>query len=105
MSIGAATLADIFDPVERGTKVSFEVDISFFCPCCFQMGIYYIAPLLGPSLGSLLGGALTTAFDWRGPFYFLTIMGGIVFMSFALVFKDTFRLERENVFLETHLYS
>ncbi|KAE9402297.1 MFS general substrate transporter [Gymnopus androsaceus JB14] len=78
VSIGAATLADIFDPVERGTK----------------MGIYYIAPLLGPSLGSILGGGLTTAFTWRGPFYFLAIMGGIVFMSFLLLFKDTFRLER-----------
>ncbi|KAJ3735920.1 vacuolar DHA amino acid exporter [Lentinula guzmanii] len=78
MSIGAATLADIYDPVERGTK----------------MGIYYIAPLLGPSLGSILGGGLTTAFTWRGPFYFLAIMGGVVFMSFLLFFKDTFRLER-----------
>ena len=58
------------------------------------MGIYYIAPLLGPSLGSILGGGLTTAFTWRGPFYFLAIMGGIVFMSFLLLFKDTFRLER-----------
>ncbi|KAJ4482465.1 major facilitator superfamily domain-containing protein [Lentinula aciculospora] len=78
MSIGAATLADIYDPVERGTK----------------MGIYYIAPLLGPSLGSILGGGLTTAFTWRGPFYFLAILGGVVFMSFLLFFKDTFRRER-----------
>jgi len=37
---------------------------------------------------------LTTAFTWRGPFYFLAIMGGVVFMSFLLLFKDTFRLER-----------
>ncbi|KAF9062176.1 vacuolar DHA amino acid exporter [Rhodocollybia butyracea] len=78
MSIGAATLADIYDPVERGTK----------------MGIYYIAPLLGPSVGSILGGVLTTAFTWRGPFWFLTIMGGVVFMSFLLFFPDTFRHER-----------
>ncbi|KAF9068628.1 major facilitator superfamily domain-containing protein [Rhodocollybia butyracea] len=78
MSIGAATLADIYDPVERGTK----------------MGIYYIAPLLGPSLGSILGGGLTTAFTWRGPFYFLAIMGVLVFMSFLLFFRDTFRHER-----------
>ncbi|KAF5376834.1 hypothetical protein D9757_008897 [Collybiopsis confluens] len=79
MSIGAATLADIYDPVERGTKAS--------------MGIYYIAPLLGPSIGSILGGGLTTAFTWRGPFYFLAIIGGVVFISF-LFFKDTFRRER-----------
>ncbi|KAJ3805247.1 vacuolar DHA amino acid exporter [Lentinula lateritia] len=82
MSIGAATLADIFDPVERGTK----------------MGIYYIAPLLGPSLGSISGGGLTTAFTWRGPFYFLAIMGGVVFMSFLLFFSDTFRRERSHTY-------
>ncbi|KIK69879.1 hypothetical protein GYMLUDRAFT_151027 [Collybiopsis luxurians FD-317 M1] len=86
MSIGAATLADIYDPVQRGTKASLQNRGS--------MGIYYIAPLLGPSVGSILGGGLTTAFTWRGPFYFLTIMGGVVFLSFLLVFKDTFRRER-----------
>ncbi|KAF5376823.1 hypothetical protein D9757_008896 [Collybiopsis confluens] len=85
MSIGAATLADIYDPAERGTKASINNPIS--------MGIYYIAPLLGNSLGSILGGGLTTAFTWRGPFYFLAIAGGIVFISF-LFFKDTFRRER-----------
>ncbi|KAK7447025.1 hypothetical protein VKT23_014238 [Stygiomarasmius scandens] len=77
MSIGAATLADIYDPVERGTK----------------MGIFYMAPLLGPSLGAIFGGVLTTAFTWRGPFYFLTIMCGLVLLSFVF-FKDTFRQER-----------
>jgi MFS family permease len=29
------------------------------------------APLLGPSLGALLGGALTSADNWRATFYFL----------------------------------
>ena len=43
LSIGAATLADIFEPRERGT----------------MMGIYYAAPLLGPSLGPIAGGILT----------------------------------------------
>lgn len=62
------------------------------------MGIYYIAPLLGPSLGSILGGGLTTAFTWRGPFYFLAIMGGVVFMSFLLFFRDTFRHERSHTY-------
>ncbi|ESK95602.1 vacuolar dha amino acid exporter [Moniliophthora roreri MCA 2997] len=90
MAIGAATLADIFDPAERGTK----------------MGIYYMAPLLGPSLGPLLGGALTTAFDWRGPFYFLAIVAGLVSLSFLLLFKDTFRRERSLAYqtaLKRHL--
>lgn len=77
-AIGAATLADIFDPVERGTK----------------MGLYYSAPLLGPSLGPIIGGALTQGFGWRGPFWFLTILGGLNLLSFLVLFKDTFRRQR-----------
>ncbi|KIK51636.1 hypothetical protein GYMLUDRAFT_50454 [Collybiopsis luxurians FD-317 M1] len=78
LSIGAATLADIFEPAERGRK----------------MGMYYVAPLLGASLAPLIGGGLTSAFTWRGPFYFLTILGGSVFLSFLLLFRDTYRKER-----------
>ncbi|KAJ7631885.1 vacuolar DHA amino acid exporter [Mycena polygramma] len=66
MAIGAATLADVFDPRERGTK----------------MGIYYMAPLLGPSVAPIMGGVLTTGFNWRAPFLFLTVV------------SDTFRKER-----------
>jgi MFS family permease len=58
------------------------------------MGIYYIAPLIGPSIGALLGGVLTTGFGWRGPFYFLAIVSGVVLLSFVIFFKDTFRHER-----------
>ncbi|KAF7344182.1 Vacuolar DHA amino acid exporter [Mycena venus] len=77
-AIGAATLADIYDPVERGTK----------------MGIYYIAPLLGPSLAPIMGGVLTTAFNWRAPFWFLTAVSGLSCVSIFLFLKDTFRKER-----------
>ena len=48
LAIGAATLADIFEPRERGT----------------MMGIYYAAPLLGPSLGPIAGGILTQLFTF-----------------------------------------
>ena len=54
ISIGAATLADIFDPAVRGKKVGR------YQPPCFRMaditsklGIYYIAPLLGPVVFTL----------------------------------------------------
>ncbi|OCH91100.1 vacuolar DHA amino acid exporter [Obba rivulosa] len=77
VAIGAATLADIYEPHERGT----------------MMGIYYCAPLLGPSLGPIIGGILTQAFDWRATFWFLVIFTGICCFSF-LIFKDTFRRER-----------
>ncbi|KAI0754630.1 MFS general substrate transporter [Daedaleopsis nitida] len=76
-SLGAATLADIYDPSRRGT----------------MMGIYYSAPLLGPALGPIIGGALSQAFDWRATFWFLAIFVGLCFLSF-IPFKDTFRRER-----------
>ncbi|EMD39683.1 hypothetical protein CERSUDRAFT_111994 [Gelatoporia subvermispora B] len=77
VAIGAATLADIYEPHERGT----------------MMGIYYCAPLLGPSLGPIIGGVLTQVFDWRATFWFLVIFTGLCCLSF-LMFKDTFRRER-----------
>ncbi|KAL1741936.1 major facilitator superfamily domain-containing protein [Schizophyllum fasciatum] len=78
IAIGAATLADIFEPAERGTK----------------MGVYYMAPLLGPSVASVLGGVLTSGFNWRGPFWFLAIVSGLSLTGFILFFRDTFRQER-----------
>ncbi|KAF8817571.1 MFS general substrate transporter [Phlegmacium glaucopus] len=78
IAIGAATLADIFDPAVRGKK----------------MGIYYTAPLLGPAVGSIFGGVLTSAFNWRAIFWFLSILSGLSLLSFVLFFPDTFRRER-----------
>ncbi|KAJ8456239.1 hypothetical protein ONZ45_g18794 [Pleurotus djamor] len=78
ISIGAATLADLFPSSVRGRK----------------MGIYYTAPALGPSLAPLLGGVLTDAFSWRACFWFLVIGSGLNFCSFVWPFKDTWRKER-----------
>lgn len=78
MSIAAATLADIYEPHERGAK----------------MGIYYAAPLLGTSMGPFLGGVFTQAFGWRAVFWFALISGGIVLVSLFIFFKDSFRKER-----------
>ncbi|KZT53351.1 MFS general substrate transporter [Calocera cornea HHB12733] len=77
LSIGAGTLADIFEPRERGS----------------MMGVYYAAGLLGPSLGPLLGGALTSGLGWRSTFWFLVIFAGCTLVLF-IFFKDTFRKER-----------
>ena len=78
MAIGAATLADIYEPHQRGT----------------MMGVYYSAPLLGPSIGPILGGGLTQALSWRAVFWFLVIWGGVMLSAFFFLFKDTFRKER-----------
>lgn len=58
------------------------------------MGVYYMAPLLGPALGPIFGGALTTGFNWRAIFWFLSIVSGSSFLAFLLFFRDTFRRER-----------
>ncbi|KIK98548.1 hypothetical protein PAXRUDRAFT_823776 [Paxillus rubicundulus Ve08.2h10] len=58
------------------------------------MGVYYSAPLLGPSLGPIIGGALTQALSWRAVFWFLVIWGGVIFVAFLFLFNDTFRKER-----------
>ncbi|KAL1943448.1 hypothetical protein VTO73DRAFT_4523 [Trametes versicolor] len=81
LSLGAATLADMYEPRERGT----------------MMGIYYSGPLLGPALGPILGGVLTQAFSWRATFWFLAIFVGACFLLFV-PFRDTFRRERSLVY-------
>ncbi|KAH9950618.1 MFS general substrate transporter [Amylocystis lapponica] len=77
VSIGAATLADLYEPAQRGTI----------------MGLYYCAPLLGPALGPIIGGALTQRFNWRATFWFLVIFTGCCCVAFIFL-KDTFRRER-----------
>ncbi|KAI0078221.1 MFS general substrate transporter [Panus rudis PR-1116 ss-1] len=76
-AIGAATLADIFDPHVRGT----------------MMGIYYGAPLLGPALGPIIGGALSQAWNWRATFWFIVVFTALCLIAFTF-FPDTFRRER-----------
>lgn len=78
LAISAATLADIYETHERGT----------------MMGVFYAAPLLGPALGPMIGGLLSQGFNWRASFYFLLICGVIIFLSFLILFKDTYRCER-----------
>lgn len=78
VSIGAATLADIYEPCERGAK----------------LGIFYAGPLLGPSLGPIFGGLLTQAFSWRASFWLMAAALGINLVLFVFLFRDTFRQER-----------
>ncbi|KAH8927156.1 MFS general substrate transporter [Atractiella rhizophila] len=77
LSLGAGTLSDIYDTHERGAKV----------------GIYYMSPLLGQSLGPLIGGAVTKASDWRATFYLIVAYAGLCVLI-LLFFPETFRKER-----------
>lgn len=68
----------MYEPHERGTRV----------------GIFYLAYLLGPSLGTFIGGALTlTRPSWRATFYFMSVYGAISVL-WAAVSRDSFRRER-----------
>ncbi|KAK2781744.1 Dityrosine transporter 1 [Emmonsiellopsis sp. PD_33] len=54
-SLGAATVADIFEPKQRGRAISY----------------YGIGPQLGPILGPVIGGAIAQRTTWRWVFWFL----------------------------------
>ena len=60
ISIGAATLADIFDPAVRGKKVGRCQLLCFpITDIVSKLGIYYIAPLLGPVFFCLILGEIS----------------------------------------------
>ncbi|KAF8956891.1 vacuolar DHA amino acid exporter [Flammula alnicola] len=82
IAIGAASLVDIFEPAERGAK----------------MGVYYIAPLLGPAIGPTFGGILTSTWNWRAIFWFLAIISATTSLCFLIFFQDTFRCERSLIY-------
>lgn len=53
-----------------------------------------MAPLLGPSLGPIFGGVMTSVWNWRAIFWFLALVSGSSLLAFLLFFQDTFRPER-----------
>jgi MFS family permease len=64
ISVGAGSLADMYEVHERGQKVSQFVFYLGFeqrdngVSADEQLGLFYGMPLLGPALGPLIGGAL-----------------------------------------------
>ncbi|KAE8221824.1 hypothetical protein CF319_g4884 [Tilletia indica] len=78
LSIGAGTLADLYEPHQRGVAV----------------GLWYSAPLLAPAIAPIIGGALTEASSWRATFYFLAAAGALMVFCFIFLFKETFRPAR-----------
>lgn len=99
MALGAATLADIYEPHERGTMMGIyyrSVPLEHQNSTVFEECSPYVvpsAPLLGPSLGPILGGVLTQAFNWRATFWFIAAFVGACFLLF-IPFKDTYRRQR-----------
>ncbi|GLB15488.1 hypothetical protein AtubIFM61612_005310 [Aspergillus tubingensis] len=69
-AVGAGTIADLWDPQERGRA----------------MNIFYLGPLCGPLIAPIVGGALAERWGWRSTLWFLAAYGGltVVFILFAL---------------------
>lgn len=72
-AVGAGTIADIWEPRERGRAMS----------------IFYLGPLLGPLFAPIIGGALAQGFGWRASMYFLAIFGLIVLIGLFFLLPET----------------
>ncbi|KAI9266772.1 major facilitator superfamily domain-containing protein [Phascolomyces articulosus] len=73
LSLGAATIGDIFESHQRGRAFSY----------------YMTGPLLGPALGPIIGGGLNQALGWRSIFWFVTILNSCVWLATLLFLPET----------------
>ncbi|KAK1593164.1 major facilitator superfamily transporter [Colletotrichum navitas] len=72
-AVGAGTIADIWEPRERGRAMS----------------IFYLGPLTGPLLAPIIGGALSQRFGWRSTMWALSIYGGLVLVMILFCLPET----------------
>ncbi|KAH8717473.1 MFS transporter OpS2 [Beauveria bassiana] len=72
-AVGAGTIADIWEPRERG----------------LAMSMFYLGPLLGPLFAPIIGGALSQAFGWKSTMWFLAIYGGVIVVMLTLLLPET----------------
>jgi len=77
-AVGAGTVADIWEPKERGRA----------------MGIFYLGPLCGPLFAPIIGGGLTEAFGWRSTQWFQVIYGGVTLLLVFLCLPETLKTSR-----------
>ncbi|CAK7208544.1 hypothetical protein SBRCBS47491_000128 [Sporothrix bragantina] len=77
-AVGAGTLADIWEPRERGRA----------------MGIFYLGPLTGPLFAPIIGGALAQKWGWQSTMWFLTIYGGLTFVMLFFCLPETLARDR-----------
>jgi len=79
--VGAGTIADIWEPKERGRA----------------MGVFYLGPLCGPLFAPVIGGGLTERLGWRATQWFLVIYGGLVMVVLVFGLPETLRTRRNVV--------
>ena len=77
-AVGAGTIADIWEPKERGRA----------------MGIFYLGPLCGPLLAPIIGGALAQNLGWRSTQWFLVIYGAVIFFFILFGLPETLKIRR-----------
>lgn len=78
-SVGAGTIADLYDITERGTA----------------FGYFYLGPLMGPLLSPIIGGLIASRVEWgwRGTMWFLVILGVASFILLCVCLPETLRLQ------------
>ncbi|KKZ68738.1 hypothetical protein EMCG_05647 [[Emmonsia] crescens] len=74
-SLGVGTVADIFEPKQRGRAISY----------------YSLGPQLGPILGPAIGGAIAQRSTWRWTFGFLAIFGSFCLLVSLFLLPETLR--------------
>ncbi|KAI0138224.1 putative MFS multidrug transporter [Pestalotiopsis sp. NC0098] len=74
ISNGGGTIADVIPQEKRGAV----------------LGIYALAPLLGPVIGPVAGGFLVAAEGWRWVFWVLTMVGGVLALLCATFLRETY---------------
>lgn len=74
-SLGAGTIADIYEPKVRASAIS----------------IFMLGPQLGPILGPVIGGGITAGASWRWIFGFLAILGFALWVWMLFCLPETLR--------------
>jgi multidrug resistance protein len=80
-AVGAGTIADIWEPRERGRA----------------MGIFYLGPLMGPLIAPIVGGILTETLGWRSTQWFMTIYGAVLWLIITFFLPETLAIKKEPV--------
>ncbi|OAQ82754.1 multidrug resistance protein [Purpureocillium lilacinum] len=77
-AVGAGTIADIWEPRERGRAMS----------------MFYLGPLLGPIVAPVVGGVLAQKLGWQSTQYFLAIYGAVILLMLFFLLPETLARRR-----------
>lgn len=84
-AVGAGTVADMWEPKERGKAMS----------------MFYLGPLCGPLLAPVIGGVLAQTLGWRSTQWFLAIYGGFTLVLIVFAMPETLGRKELDVPLPT----